>query len=295
MRHGDGQRSGHKVYGGKSHSRADQGAGYHDSPHRIGIAQYGRCRGGVPHGPGAGASFTGDRGWQVVRNGQRGGSGRKGGAHTREELTAIIEELVSKLDDHELLVYFQVSRGTQMRNHAPAKDLIGNIWITIKPAKLRDCYTPMKLITFPDTRYFHCNMKTLNLLPSVLASRAADEAGADEAIFHRGEIVTECAHSNISIIKNKKLITAPADNMILAGVARAHLLRTCDEIGIECEQRHYTLSELMDADEIIVTASGTLCRPACEVDGIAVGGKDAELVSLLREKIIDDFIAKTNI
>ena len=215
--------------------------------------------------------------------------------HTKKELTQIIEELITKLDDHELLVYFQVSRGTQMRNHAPARDLIGNIWITIKPAKLRDCYTPMKLITYPDTRYFHCNMKTLNLLPSVLASRAADEAGADEAIFHRGEIVTECAHSNISIIKNKRLITAPADNMILAGVARAHLLLTCKELGIPYEEKHYTLSELMDADEIIVTASGTLCRPVCEVDGVAVGGKDTELVGILREKIIGDFIAKTNV
>ena len=215
--------------------------------------------------------------------------------HTRDELTAIIEELVAKLDDHELLVYFQVSRGTQMRNHAPEKDLIGNIWITIKPAKLRDCYTPMKLITYPDTRYFHCNMKTLNLLPSVLASSAAEKAGADEAIFHRGEIVTECAHSNISIIKNKRLITAPADNMILAGVARAHLLRTCGELGIPYEEKHYTLSELMEADEIIVTASGTLCRPVCEVDGVAVGGKDTELVDILRERIIGDFISKTSI
>ena len=215
--------------------------------------------------------------------------------HTREELRAIIEELVLKVDDGEQLVYFQVSRGTEMRNHAPSQGIVGNIWITIKPAKLRDCYTPMKLITYPDTRYFHCNMKTLNLLPSVLASRAADEAGADEAIFHRGEIVTECAHSNISIIKNKRLITAPADNMILAGVARAHLLLTCKELGIPYEEKHYTLSELMDADEIIVTASGTLCRPVCEVDGVAVGGKDTELVGILREKIIGDFIAKTNV
>lgn len=215
--------------------------------------------------------------------------------HTREELTSIIEDLVLKVDDDELLVYFQVSRGTEMRNHAPSKDLVGNIWITIKPAKLRDCYTPMKLITFPDTRYLHCNMKTLNLLPSVLASKAAAEAEADEAVFHRGEIVTECAHSNISIIKNRRLITAPADNMILAGVARAHLLRTCKKLGIEYEEKHYTLAELMDADEIIVTASGTLCRPVSEIDGKKVGLKAESLVSALRESIISDFMRATDI
>ena len=215
--------------------------------------------------------------------------------HTKKELTDIINDLIKKVDDHELLVYFQVSRGTEMRSHAPAKGLVGNIWITVKPAKLRDCYTPMKLITYPDTRYFHCNMKTLNLLPSVLASKAATEAGADEAVFHRGDTVTECAHSNISIIKDKKLITAPADNMILAGVARAHLLRTCEKLCIDYEERHYTLSELMDADEIIVTASGTLCRPVCEIDGKMVGGKAVELVNALRESIIDDFLSATSV
>ena len=214
--------------------------------------------------------------------------------HTKEELTAIIKELVNKVDDHELLVYFQVSRGTEMRNHAPAKGLVGNIWITIKPAKLRDCYTPAKLITFEDTRYFHCNMKTLNLLPSVLASKAAVEAGADEAVFHRGDIVTECAHSNISIIRDGVLLTAPADNMILPGVARAHLLKTCKQLGVPYEERHYTLEEMMDADEIIITASGTLCRPACEIDGRTVGGRAQDILCALRDSILNDFIEATN-
>ncbi len=213
--------------------------------------------------------------------------------HTKEELAALIAELVAKVDDPDQLVYFQVSRGTEMRNHAPSAGLVGNVWITIKPAKLRDCYTPARLITFPDTRYFHCNMKTLNLLPSVLASKAAAEAGADEAVFHRGDTVTECAHSNLFIIKEGRLYTAPADNMILAGVARAHLIKAARALGFPVEERHFTLEEMMNADEVIVTASGTLCRPACEIDRVAVGGRAGEMMSALRESVIADFLEKT--
>ena len=216
--------------------------------------------------------------------------------HTREQLRAIIEELVLKVDDGEQLVYFQVSRGTEMRNHAPSQGIVGNIWITIRPGKLKDIYTPMKLISMEDTRFLHCNMKTLNLLPTVLASKAADEAGVDEAVFHRGDIVTECAHSNISIIRRDGVLqTAPADNMILAGVARAHLLKTCRKFGIEYEEKHYTMSEMLDAAEIIVTSSGTLCRPVSHIDGIEVGGGAQKLLSKLQDSLMGDFLSATEI
>ncbi len=214
--------------------------------------------------------------------------------HTREELASILEELVLKVDDDEQLVYFQVSRGTEMRNHAPAPGLVGNIWVTIKPAKLKNIYEPMRLITVPDTRFLHCNMKTLNLLPTVLASHAAAEAGADEAVFHRGDKVTECAHSNIAIIREDgALQTAPADNMILAGVARAHLIRACREFGINVAEKHFTLDEMMSAREIIVMSSGTLCRPAEYIDEKKVGGGAPDILKRLQDKLLGDFMRAT--
>lgn len=215
--------------------------------------------------------------------------------HEREELETILKDMVKKLDSDELILYWQVSRGTEMRSHAPSKGLVGNIWITIKPMKLRNIYIPMKLITVEDTRYFHCNMKTLNLLPSVLASKAADEAGVDEAVFHRGDIVTECAHSNIAIIREDGTVqTAPADNMILPGVARAHFLAACRDMGIPVIEKHFTLDEMMGAREIIVTASGTLCRPACEIDGKPVGGRAQDMLKRLQDRLMGDFISFTD-
>lgn len=214
--------------------------------------------------------------------------------HTKEEFAAIIYDMVNKLDSDEQHVYWQVSRGTQPRNHAPAADMVANVWIMLRPMKLKDIYTPMKVITLEDTRFFHCNMKTLNLIPTVMASAAAEAAGADEAVFHRNGRVTECAHSNVSIIlSDGSLKTAPADNLILPGVARAHLIKTCREFGIPVREEPYTLDELMGADEIIVTASGTLCRPICEVDGVRVGGKAPKLLKKLQDALLGDFMAKT--
>ena len=215
--------------------------------------------------------------------------------HTKEELTEIIYSLIAKLDDADQLVYFQVSRGTEMRSHAPSDGLVGNIWITIKPAKIKDIYVPMKLITYPDTRFLHCNMKTLNLLPAVLASRAAVEADAEEAVLHREGMVTECAHSNVAIIRADGVVqTAPADNMILAGVARAHFLAACEHFDFPVELRHFTVSEMMEADEIIVLSSGTLCRPAYMIDGVSVGGKAGEKLKLLQDYLMADYLSATS-
>lgn len=213
---------------------------------------------------------------------------------TKKEFSKLLCELIRKVDADEQIVYWQVSRGTEMRSHAPQSKLLANIWVTLRPMKLRDTYTPMKVITLEDTRFFHCNMKTLNLIPTVLASQKAAAAGADEAVFHRGDEVTECAHSNISIIKDGVLITHPADNLILAGVARGHLLHFCKEFGIPVRERAFTLEEMYAADEIIVTASGTLCRPVGEIDGKAVGGKAGDILDRLRDAVVNDFMIKTS-
>ncbi len=213
---------------------------------------------------------------------------------TKEEFSDLIRSLIQKVDSHEQLVYWQVSRGTEMRSHAPMSPLTANIWVTIRPMKLRDTYTPMKVITMEDTRFLHCNMKTLNLLPTVLASQAAVAAGADEAIFHRGVRVTECAHSNVSILREDGVLqTAPADHMILAGVARGHLLSFCKQFDIPVLEQPFTVAEMMTAAEVIVTSSGTLCRPVGEIDGTPVGGKAPETLKQLQTALVNDFMEKT--
>ena len=138
-----------------------------------------------------------------------------------------------------------------------------------------------------DTRFFFFFVKTLNLIPSVLAAEATKQAGCDESVFYRvrGEqkIVTECAHSNVSMLKDGKFITAPLSNLILPGITRKHLIEICKELSIPVEEKEYTLSELFDADEIIVSSSGSLGIGVYEMDGKPVGGKDEALLKKIQD------------
>ena len=214
--------------------------------------------------------------------------------HSKEELASIICDLVKKVDDGEQIVYFQVSRGTQMRNHTPDTSLVGNLWVTVRPQKMRDSYDPMTLISLEDTRHMYCNMKTLNLLTAVIASQNAQKAGVDEAVLYRGTHVTECTHSNIFIItENDELKTAPISNMILPGVARAHLISAAHALSIPVIEDAFSLEEMFSAKEVIVTASGALCRPVSHIDHKKVGGRAYDVLEKLRAFVIKDFLNKT--
>lgn len=214
--------------------------------------------------------------------------------HTKDELKALLQEMVRKVDSGEQFVYWQVTRGTGMRNHVfPPDDVKGNMWIMLKPLKIKDVSKKIKLITLEDTRFLHCNIKTLNLLPSVIAAQKAEEAGCQEVVFHRGNRVTECAHSNVSIIKNGIFKTAPTDNLILPGIARAHIIRMCEWFDIPVEEKPFTVKELMEADEVIVTSSGQFCMTVYEIDGKPVGGKAPVMVKKLQEALLKEFLEET--
>lgn len=209
---------------------------------------------------------------------------------TKEELKALLQEMVNKVDSPEQFLYWQVTRGTSSRNHTfPEADTPSNLWITSKPGSIKDLNIKYKLITVEDTRFFHCNIKTLNLLPNVLASQKAFEAGCDEAVFHRGDRITECSHSNISIIKNGSFITAPLDNLILPGITRRNLIQICHKNKIPVSENPFTISELMEADEIIITSAGALCVAVSEIDGKPVGGKDPDILKTLQAASLEKF------
>ena len=215
---------------------------------------------------------------------------------TKEEMKAILCDLVKKLDDGDQLVYWQVTRGTQVRNHTYPSDMLGNLWVVLKPGKLKDAHTPVSAITAPDTRFFHCNIKTLNLLPAVLYAQRAESQGVYESILYReGGRVTECSHSNVHIITNEgKFKTAPCDNLILPGIARAHLIKACISLGIEVDETPFTLEEMMNAAEVIISSSTAPFRHCVNIDGKSVGGRAPEIVDKLRNFVIDEFMKATD-
>lgn len=212
---------------------------------------------------------------------------------TKEELKELLRDLVKKMDTGDLFVYFQATRGTAVRAHEFPENVPSNLWVMLKPLPTPDVYKKIRLITQEDTRFLHCNIKTLNLLPSVMAAQKAKEAGCQEAVFHRGDRVTECAHSNCHILKDGILYTAPADHLILPGIARAHLISICKKLEIPVSETPYTVKELMEADEILVTSSTKLCVSASEVDGMAVGQKAPELLKRILDAVREEYLRET--
>ena len=210
----------------------------------------------------------------------------------RSELEKLLKGLVCKVDDGDQFVYMQVTRGSGLRQHIYAKDIKANLWITLTPCPVADTYKPIDVITYEDKRFYYCNAKTLNLIPSCLAATAAERANCSEAIFHRGDIVTECAHSNISIFKDGCVITHQLDDKVLPGTARLRLLAFAKKLGYKTEERDYTLDELMNADEIIVHSTGSFCIPVKTGDGKAVGGTAPEMLKKIQDALDADFEAQ---
>lgn len=212
---------------------------------------------------------------------------------TKAELKALLQELVQKLDTGDLFVYYQVTRGTGMRDH-PFTEGTGNLWVTLKPAAPPQLAEKIRLITMEDTRFYHCNIKTLNLIPSVIAYQRCTEAGCQETVFHRGERVTECAHSNVLMIKDGVLCTPPRDNLILPGITLKHLLELAETNGIPTREAVFTMDELRAADEVIISSSGGLCIAADELDGNPIGGKDPVTLKKLQDAYTAFYEKDTN-
>ena len=211
----------------------------------------------------------------------------------KDELKALLNELAQRMDTGDLFVYYQLTRGAGPRGHA-FPDCKPNLWVTMTPKQLIDKAGPISLITTEDTRFLHCNIKTLNLIPSVMAAQRAAEAGCYESVFYRpGGRVTECAHSNVHILRSGILYTAPADHLILGGIARARLLSACGRLGIPVREEPYYLADLMAADEIITSSSSALCLRAGQVDGVAAGMRDGETYARLHDEIIREYMAET--
>ena len=213
-------------------------------------------------------------------------------------LGELLTDLLGKVDGTTHFVYWQVTRGINDRNHVYPEGMPGKLWVMIRPNHLNDPDVPIRLVTAPDTRFYHCNIKTLNLIPSVMAAQDAARRGVQETVFHRDGIVTECAHSNVSILKNGVFYSHPNDELILRGIAKTHMIQACYRLGITVMEKPYTLDDLRAADEIIVTSSSNFCLHACELDGAPAGGKDPGTLKAIQDAVLQeyyDYTGKTSV
>lgn len=169
------------------------------------------------------------------------------------------------------MIYIQISRGAEPRNHLFSVDLRAAVLITVRhlPDDLfEDGLDETAAITVHDGRWDMCYVKCTSLVANILAKHKARQAGVDEAVFVRPDgTVTEAYASNVFIVKDGKLYTHPADNRILGGITRFFVLRLCRELGLPVEERRFSKTELMTADEVIVTNSVHEIRAVTRIDG----------------------------
>ena len=194
--------------------------------------------------------------------------------YTKDKLMMMLHELVEKNNLGTGHVYFQITRGAGSRNHIfPGEDVKPVFTATVKenPRPVANFKNGVKTIVLDDIRWLRCDIKTLNLLGAVLAKQEAHEKGAYEAILHRNGVVTEGSSSNIFAIKNNTLYTHPADNLILNGITRRVVIECAEEIGLTVSETAFTVEELLEMDELIVTSTTSEVTPIIEVDGKQIG------------------------
>lgn len=209
--------------------------------------------------------------------------------YTFERLRSISYNVVKKSKLLEYFLYIQLSRCSEERTHAYPSSQSASLLMTVSPFSLAPPEKRLKLVTTTDKRYGFCNIKTVNLLPAVIASHGAEATGCDEAVFVREGVVTECAHSNIAILKDGALITHPDSPMILPGIAKKHLISAAREEGIDVAERPFSPNELFSADEVLITSTTKICLAACEVNGIAIGGKAGKILEILQKKLFSEY------
>lgn len=174
----------------------------------------------------------------------------------------------------EALVYLQVTRGAAPRAHQfPVPPVPPTVFLRtdafVRPDGKRA--TGVTAITHPDLRWARCDLKTVNLLPNVLAKQAATAAGAEEALLVRDGIVTEGSISACFAVVQGTVRTHPLGHAILPSVSRAVVVELCHELGLPLREEAVTLAELAVAEECFLAGTTKDVMPIVRVDGRPVG------------------------
>jgi D-alanine transaminase len=155
------------------------------------------------------------------------------------------------------MIYLQLTRGVAPRNHAfgQCKPTLLFYLRALPPISDSPAAEGVKLLSVPDERWKRCWIKSIALLPNVLAKNQALAAGADEAVFIDDGLVTECSASNVFAVIGQRLVTHPVGSKVLPGITRQVLLELAPKLGMIVEERAFSEEEARRADEIFITST----------------------------------------
>ncbi|MFD2042848.1 D-amino-acid transaminase [Ornithinibacillus salinisoli] len=206
---------------------------------------------------------------------------------TKEEISNQLVELLNRNNIKEdAKVYLQISRGTAPRDHVFPKEVPPNIYAYAQkqPRNLTNLENGVCVTTHKDIRWENCYIKSLNLLPNVLAKQEASEKGCYEAILHKNGLVTECSAANVYLVKDGKIYTHPATNNILYGCVRLRIEQFARDLNIPFIEEPFTIDDISTADELFLSSSTSEIMPIIHVDGEQIRDGKPQIITRQLQK-----------
>ncbi len=189
------------------------------------------------------------------------------------ELTEAMFRLVEENKPGDGIIYLQITRGVSPRNHKFPGDPKPVIIMYTREFKrpLENMQNGVTAITAPDERWLRCNIKSISLLPNVLAKQRASRADAYEAILVRNGKVTEGSSSNVLCVRGNMVYTHPANNLVLNGITRQALARIVRQEGLHFVEEAFDVPFLLGSDEAIDSSTTSEVTPIIRIDGHPIG------------------------
>lgn len=196
------------------------------------------------------------------------------------------------LESEDAIVYAQVSRGSAPRAHAfPPAGTSPTVFAFTRRSDPPPPPEGGRAILVPDERWGRCDIKSVMLLPNVLAAQAAKDAGAMDAILVRDGIALEGTKANLFLVAGGRIRTAPNGPRILPGVTRGAAIAAARSLGIEVEERAFSVEEMLAAEEVFFASTTLWTYSLVEIAGhIIAGGRAGPIAARLREALYSEFV-----
>lgn len=208
---------------------------------------------------------------------------------------SLIQQAIKVSGLLESKIYLQITRGIAPRNHL-FPDVPVSVTLTVNEITPLDSVfreNGVKAMFHEDERWANCYIKSLNLLPNLLAKQIAYEEGCFEAIFHRDDWITEGSTSNIFIVKDGTVFTPPLSKKILAGITRKVVKQICERLSINVIEKPIRKKDVLEADEVFMTNTTNEVVPIVEVEGMKIGfGKPGEFTNKLYQQFQQEIQSK---
>jgi len=211
--------------------------------------------------------------------------------YSRQEWTQFATEAIQRAAFPEAKIYIQITRGVAPRDHAYHDDLVPTVVMTVRelrPLSLSVRAAGVEAMTIEDIRWGRCDIKSVNLLANVLARQQAKHAQVFETILIRDGQVTEGAVSNVMLVRDGTVMTAPEGPLILSGVTRAVVFQIARQEGLHIREQYCSQADLHAAAEVFLTGTTVEVLGVVRIDGKPIGdGKPGPVTQRLATRFLE--------